>query len=92
MMTPLLIDEIIETAQKCGDRTTDCNKCHFRNMENCVDELNKELASKLAMAIEDLNQNCKTCFYFDIPSRQMPCAICVDRNNWKWRGADLDEK
>lgn len=80
------MNRLIETAHKCGDRTTDCSKCDFYNMENCVDELNKELACKLEMAMDDLKHDCKTCYYFEFLSINEPCSICVDRDKWEWRG------
>lgn len=84
------IDTLIETAEKCGERTTDCNKCRFNGCENCVNELNKELVYRLKTAMQDLSHVCSTCKYENVKSREMPCAICMDRNKWEWRGVEYD--
>ena len=83
------IEKLIETAEKCGDRTTDCNKCEFQNKENCVDELNKELLNRLKIAIDDLSRQCSTCMYYEKTSREMPCAICYNKDKWIWKGKEL---
>ena len=82
--------ELIEIARNCyaGVHCDYEYDCPFYDSNECRQELNKQLADKLEMAIADIAKNCNTCMHRGKSYKEPPCSICkpLEHTKWEWRG------